>query len=287
MRTIVHLSDLHTGRLDPAIVEPLIAAIRAPAPDLVVLSGDLTQRATNAQFVQARAFLDRLGTRVLTIPGNHDVPLWNVAARFLTPLARYMRHITTDLSPVYADEEIVVAGVNTARSATRADGRINIDQVRAVLSRLQAAPPTATRIVVTHHPFDLPPGVRESRLLGRAPMAMALLATAGADLFLSGHLHLSHISHSAERYRIAGHSALIVQAGTVSLRGRGEEPSFNILRLQRPELRLARLVWDPVGRQFAEIAAGHYTHEKDGWKAATDGSGLPASGFSKSNSDSE
>ena len=269
MRTIVHLSDLHTGRLDPAIVEPLVSAIRAPAPDLVVLSGDLTQRATTAQFLEARAFLDRLGTRLLTIPGNHDVPLWNVAARFLTPLARYTRHITADLSPVYADEEIVVAGVNTARSLTRADGRINLTQVQGLLARLNAAPPTATRIVVTHHPFDLPPGVRESRLLGRAPMAMAQLATAGADLFLSGHLHLSHVSHSAERYRIAGHSALIVQAGTVSLRGRGEEPSFNILRLQRPDLRLTRLVWDPVGGQFTEIAAGHYRHESDGWKPVT------------------
>jgi 3',5'-cyclic AMP phosphodiesterase CpdA len=265
MRTIVHLSDLHTGRLDPAIVEPLVSVIRSVAPDLVVLSGDLTQRATNAQFVQARAFLDALGTRTLTIPGNHDVPLWNAAARFLSPLARYKRHITSDLSPAYEDAEIVVVGVNTARSLTRGEGRISTSQVRALLARLETARPTAIRIVVTHHPFDLPPGVRESRLVGRAHMAMRLLANAGADLFLSGHLHVSHISHSAERYRIAGHSALIVQAGTVSLRGRGEEPSFNVLRLNRPHLTLARLVWDPATRLFTEIAAGEYWRDSDGW----------------------
>jgi 3',5'-cyclic AMP phosphodiesterase CpdA len=238
------------------------------APDLVVLSGDLTQRATTAQFEEARRFLDALGLPTLTIPGNHDVPLWNVAARFLSPLERYQRYITSDLSPVFEDEEIVVAGVNTTRSLTRGEGRISAPQVRALLERLGAARPGATRIVVTHHPFDLPPGVRETRLLGKARMAMKLLATAGADLFLSGHLHVSHISHSAERYRIAGHSALIVQAGTVSLRGRGEEPSFNVLRLNRPRLRLVRFVWHAATRQFEEIAAGEYRRDSDGWKPA-------------------
>ena len=253
------------------LAAPLLEMIASIGPDLVVVSGDLTQRATTAQFVQARAFLDALGTRTLTIPGNHDVPLWNAAARFLSPLARYKRHITNDLSPAYEDEEMVVVGVNTARSLTRGEGRISASQVRALLARLETARPTATRIVVTHHPFDLPPGVREARLLGRARMAMRLLANAGADLFLSGHLHVSHISHSAERYRIAGHSALIVQAGTVSLRGRGEEPSFNVLRLARPHLRLARFVWHPGTRLFTEIAAGEYKRDSDGWTPSAAG----------------
>jgi 3',5'-cyclic AMP phosphodiesterase CpdA len=265
VRTIVHLSDLHTGRLDPAVEAPLVNAVRSAAPDLVVLSGDLTQRATAAQFREARAIVDALGTRVLIIPGNHDVPLWNVAARFLTPLARYSRYITTDLSPVFADEELIVVGVNTTRSFAWGEGRISHAQVDDALMRLTAAPPHATRIVVTHHPFDLPPGVRERRLLGRARMAMARFATAGADLFLSGHLHLSHISHSAERYRIAGHSALIVQAGTVSVRGRGQEPSFNILRLERGRLTIGRFVWDSARRDFAEVAAGIYHRREDGW----------------------
>jgi 3',5'-cyclic AMP phosphodiesterase CpdA len=265
VRTIVHLSDLHTGRLDPSVEAPLVAAVRSAAPDLVVLSGDLTQRATAAQFREARAILDALGAHVLVIPGNHDVPLWNVAARFLAPLARYHRYITTDLSPIFADEEMIVVGVNTARSFAWGEGRISQRQVDDALARLAAAPPDATRIVVTHHPFDLPPSVREKRLLGRARMAMAQFATAGADLFLSGHLHLSHISHSAERYRIAGHSALIVQAGTVSVRGRGEEPSFNILRLERRRLAIGRFVWESAVQTFAEVAAGVYQREPDGW----------------------
>lgn len=272
MRTIVHLSDLHMGRLDPNVPPPLVTAVRSVSPDLVVISGDFTQRATTEQFRQARALLDALGTRTLCIPGNHDVPLWNAAARFLSPLERYKRYITADLSPEYKDTEMIVVGVNTARSFTWGEGRINLTQVDALLARFAAAPLDTTRIVVTHHPFDLPPGVDEKRLVGRAHTAMARLATAGVDLFLSGHLHLSHVSHSAERYRIAGHSALIVQAGTISMRGRGEEPSFNILRLDHRRLALGKFLWDPVARTFRETAFGVYQHDDDGWSAVEEGS---------------
>ncbi len=265
MRTIVHLSDVHFGRIDPVSVAPLASTIAAARPDLTVISGDLTQRARNGQFRAARAFLDALPAPVLVVPGNHDVPLWNVTARFLTPLGRYKRHITADLSPVYRDEEIVVAGVNTARSLTIGEGRIAMSQVRDIVAALDLAPKPAIRIVVTHHPFDLPPGVGEQRLLGRAYPAMAALAAAGADLFLAGHLHLSHIGHSAERYRIAGHSALIVQAGTVSTRSRGEQPSFNILRIERPRISIGRFVWDSVREDFVEAAAGSFRHTSDGW----------------------
>ena len=267
MRTIVHLSDLHVGRLDPALLDPLIAAVRGVGPNLVVVSGDFTQRATTQQFVEARRFLQSLQSPTLTIPGNHDVPLWNVAARFLMPLDRYKRYISPDLEPEYQDDEIIVVGVNTARSLAWGEGRISEAQVERLLARLSAAPRKATRIVVTHHPFDLPPGVRETRLLGRASAAMARLSSAGADLFLSGHLHLSHVSHSAERYRIAGHSALIVQAGTVSMRGRGEEPSFNVLRLDGPALAIGRFLWQPGSGRFVETAFGVYRRGDEGWAA--------------------
>jgi len=271
VRTLVHLSDLHTGRVDPAILAPLTAAIADACPHLVVFSGDLTQRATTTQFREARAFLDGVTAPCLVIPGNHDVPLWNVARRFVTPLARYKRFITTDLEPFFQDDEIAVVGVNTARSFAWGEGRINRMQVAAALQRLQAAPAGVIRIVVTHHPFDLPPGVQERRLLGRARMAMAEFASVGAELFLSGHLHLSHVSHSAERYRIAGHSALIVQAGTVSMRGRGEEPSFNVLRLDGRALSLERFVWNGGDRRFVAVAVGEYVKEADGWKPTTTG----------------
>ncbi len=275
MRTIVHLSDVHFGRIDPTTVAPLLTAIAGARPDLTVLSGDLTQRARRAQFRAAREFLDALPAPRLVVPGNHDVPLWNASARFLAPLARYKRYITADLSPVYRDEEIVVAGISTARSWTIGEGRISLPQVRDIVAALDLAPKSAIRIVVTHHPFDLPPGVGEQRLLGRAHPAMAALATAGADLFLAGHLHLSHIGHSAERYRIAGHSALIVQAGTVSTRSRGEQPSFNVLRVERPLIAVGRFVWDPAQARFAEAASGTYRHTADGWRAEASDANSP------------
>ena len=265
MRTLAHLSDLHFGRIDPAVLEPLRTAVLDVKPDLIAISGDFTQRAKRKQFAAAREFLDSLQPPKLVVPGNHDVPLWNVARRFLTPFTRYKEYISPELEPEYADEEMIVVGVNTARSFTHGEGRINARQVDRIVKRLDAAPPALIRVIVTHHPFDLPPGVHERRLLGRARMAMAKLATANADLFLSGHLHLSHASHSAERYSIEGHSALIVQAGTVSTRSRGEQPSFNVLHVHRPEIDLLKYVWDSSARAFAPSAAGRYRHTGEGW----------------------
>ena len=116
MRTIVHLSDLHFGRIDPAILDPLAALIVSMRPDVVVVSGDLTQRARKAQFQGARAYLDRLPKPQVVVPGNHDVPLYRVWERFLSPLGKYRRHFDDDLEPDFIDDEIAVIGINTARS---------------------------------------------------------------------------------------------------------------------------------------------------------------------------
>lgn len=268
MRVIVHLSDIHFGRIEPMTVAALTEAIGRSRPHLLAVSGDLTQRARRTEFAQARSFLDALPFQRLVVPGNHDVPLYNVFTRFFTPLARYTHAITADLAPIYHDEEMIAIGVNTARSWTWGEGRINASQATAVAERLWSAPEALIRIVVTHHPFDLPEGVKETRLLGRAAMAMEQLSRAGADLFLAGHLHISHIGHTAERYNIAGHSALVVQAGTVSTRSRGEQPSFNVLRVARPRISVERLVWDPERRTFAPMRASDFVHTDSGWLAA-------------------
>src|SRR5215213_12041328 len=105
MRTLVHISDLHFGRLDPRTVPALRDAILASRPDILVVSGDLTQRARNAQFASARRFLDSLPVPRVVVPGNHDVPLYNLMARWLWPLAAYRRHIEDDIEPFYADGE--------------------------------------------------------------------------------------------------------------------------------------------------------------------------------------
>lgn len=266
MRTIVHLSDLHFGRVDQQLLDPLTKTISEMKPDLVAVSGDLTQRARSHQFLEARAFLDALPKPQIVVPGNHDIPLHNVFARFLSPLDKYRRYITDDLQPSFADEEMVVVGVSTARSLTFKGGRINHEQVARVREKMCAFPGDVVKILVTHHPFDLPEGYSERDLVGRAQMAMAGLAECGADLFLAGHLHVMHSGQTAKRYNIQGHSALVVQAGTAtSTRGRGEANSFNLIRLYHPNITVERLGWSPENFSFGVVSKEDFRHSSEGW----------------------
>jgi 3',5'-cyclic AMP phosphodiesterase CpdA len=266
MRTILHLSDIHFGRVNDQVITPLVEAITEINPDLVAVSGDLTQRARAHQFKEARAFLDLLPKPQIVVPGNHDVPLHNVWARFLQPLHKYRRYITPDLQPVYHDEEIAVLGVNTARSFTIKGGRISEEQVGWLQEKFCALAPEVAKIVVTHHPFDLPEGHDASQLVGRARMAMEKLASCGADVFLAGHLHTSHTIHTATRYQIKGHSALVVQAGTAtSTRGRGEENSFNVVRIDKPHITVERFEWQTKRGEFSLTTAEHFLQTPDGW----------------------
>jgi 3',5'-cyclic AMP phosphodiesterase CpdA len=269
MRTIVHLSDLHFGRVDPALLDPLVAAVTAARPDVVAVSGDLTQRARNSQFIAARQFLDRLPAPRIVVPGNHDIPLYDVVRRFAAPLRRFRRHITADRAPSFRDEEVAIVGINTARSLTFKNGRINAEQVADVARCFSGLDPAIVRIVVTHHPFDLPLHRKESDLVGRATMAMRAFADARVDLFLSGHLHRTHASSTATRYRIEGHSALVVQAGTASsTRGRGEANSFNVIRVGRPEITIEVHGWDAATGAFALANASVYRLDDAGWSLA-------------------
>jgi 3',5'-cyclic AMP phosphodiesterase CpdA len=268
MRTLVHLSDLHFGHLDERIVSPLLEIIRSIRPDLIAVSGDLTQRARRWQFEHARAFLQQLPPPLLVVPGNHDVPLLNLAARLFDPFRGYRRFICQVLEPAYIDGEIAVIGMNSARAlVTGGRGRLNAAQVDAAVARLAPLPASLIKVVLTHHPFDLPDGFDPEHLIGRAAMAMTRLASVDADLFLAGHLHVSHIGGTAERYRVAGHSALVVQAGTLSTRGRGELNTFNVLRIARPEVTIERYSWQTGSRAFRQSFAGIFRHTEQGWTA--------------------
>ena len=265
MRTVVHLSDLHFGRVNPALIDPLIRIVSEVKPDLVAISGDLTQRARSYQFQQARSFLDALPQPQIVVPGNHDIPLHNLFARFLEPLTKYKRHITDDLQPGYQDEEMVIIGVNTARSLVFKGGRINESQVRRLREKFCSFGKEVVKVVVTHHPFDLPEGHNERDLVGRAKMAMTGLAACGADLFLAGHLHISHTGHT-KRYKISGHSALVVQAGTAtSTRERGEANSFNVLRIAYPTITVKKLAWDVSTGSFVVATVEQFTQTMEGW----------------------
>jgi 3',5'-cyclic AMP phosphodiesterase CpdA len=265
MRRIVHLSDLHFGRVNPVLIDPLISIVREVEPHLVAISGDLTQRARSYQFQQARSFLDALPKPQIVVPGNHDIPLHNVYARFFERLTKYKRYITDDLQPVYEDEELVIIGVNTARSSVFKGGRINRSQVSRLREKFCSLDEGIVKAVVTHHPFDLPEGHDEDDLVGRAKMAMTELAECGADLLLAGHLHISHTGHT-KRYNIHGHSALVVQAGTAtSTRERGEANSFNLLRIAHPEIIVEKFAWNPSTTSFAVSTREQFKHTVEGW----------------------
>lgn len=270
MRTVVHLSDLHFGRVDQALLAPLRESVMAAHPDLVVVSGDLTQRARRKQFRAAAAWLATLPGPRLVVPGNHDVPLYDVVRRFVAPLARFRRYIEDEEFPYYQDDEIAAIAINTARSLTFKGGRINQAQVDEVARRFHGLPEAVTRIVVSHHPFDLPEGAEASNLVGRAQMAMQAFAGCGVDLFLSGHLHLTHSGSTARRYAIDGFAALVVQAGTAtSTRGRGEANAFNVIRIGTTEMVLETMAWMPGAGRFmaGPRQVFEYVHGQ-GWRPA-------------------
>jgi 3',5'-cyclic AMP phosphodiesterase CpdA len=237
-------------------------------PNLVVISGDFTQRARRQQFRGARSFLERLPRPQLVVPGNHDIPLWDVVRRFVSPLGRYRHYIGRDLAPFYHDDGMAVLGINTARSLTSKYGRINERQIAQAQALFAEVNPEAVKIVVTHHPFDPPAGSR-SHLVGRSAMAMRGLAKAGVDLILSGHLHRQHVGLTTQRYQIAGHSALIAQAGTtISTRGRGEANSFNFLRLDRDEITIEHHLWHEEKGSFELSLSEHFVQVKSEWARA-------------------
>ena len=268
MRTVVHLSDLHFGRVHADLLAPLRDAVVALKPDATCVSGDLTQRARRGQFREAAAFLATLPEPRIVVPGNHDVPLYDVMRRFLAPLDRFREHIEADPFPTFIDEEIAIVGVNTARSLTFKDGRINAGQVSEVERRFRGLPDAVTRIVVTHHPFDVAEDHHRPRdMVGRAAMAMEAFAAAGVDLFLSGHLHSTRAASTAQRYRIAGFAALVIQAGTTtSRRGRGEANAFNVLRIGGASLELETWSFDAQRAAFAAAPPRRYAYAPGaGW----------------------
>ena len=269
MRTLVHLSDLHFGRIDEALIKPLTAQIERLKPDLVVVSGDLTQRARAEEFREARLFLDTLAAPLIVVPGNHDIPLHNVFNRLLRPLRKYQRHITHELDPFYRDDEIAVVGINTARSLTLKNGRISEVQMDRVRKHLNDVQSPVTRIVVTHHPIDLPRHLGDKHLVGRASAAMSVFAGCRIDLLLAGHLHASHAADTSERYQIGRYSAVAVQAGTAtSTRGRGETNSFNIIRVIPSHIEVSRMGWQSATATFERVTTESFVRHVGGWVKA-------------------
>jgi 3',5'-cyclic AMP phosphodiesterase CpdA len=273
MARIAHLSDVHFGAHDPAVVAGAEAWLAEARPDIVVISGDFTQRARHDQYREAAAFLDRIeaqGIPTLGVPGNHDVPLYDVVRRFVRPLHRYRRYIDDDLCPWFENDALAVLGINTARSLTFKDGRISHAQMAIIRERFRDVPKARTRILVTHHPlFAMPIGEAglPSEAVGRHGEALQAIADAGVHILLAGHFHRSFTESARRMVKNAG-PALVIQAGTAtSTRLRdGEMQSFNLIHAERNDrIDVQVIAWD--GAAFAPGSRAGYAFDGENWQA--------------------
>jgi len=245
MTRLVQISDTHFGTERPAVLQALEAWVHAQAPDAVLLTGDITQRATRAQFEAARAFVQRLGVpAALAIPGNHDIPLFNLALRGLAPYARYRRAFGPDLEPVLERPDCLVLGLNTTRWYRHQDGEVSAAQIARVERRLQQARAAQLRIVLVHQPVAVTRPEDARNLLHGHAQAVARWSAAGADLVLGGHIHLPFV-----RPLPTARPMWAVQAGTaVSARVRAGTPnSVNLIHGHTSEGRKRRCTverWD-------------------------------------------
>lgn len=228
MSVLLQISDTHFGAERPQVVEALLALAARQRPQLVVLSGDITQRARPTEFRAAKAFVDRLGAPVLAIPGNHDIPLFDLWKRLTRPYARYAKVFGTDLEPAHSSRDLLVLGVNTTRAWRHKNGEVCTAQIDRVAQRLSVASPQQLRVVVVHQPVAVTAACDRPDLLRGHPAALRAWSAAGADLVLGGHIHLPYtLAQQGLARRL-----WVVQAGTaVSSRTRPGVPnSVHILR---------------------------------------------------------
>jgi 3',5'-cyclic AMP phosphodiesterase CpdA len=273
MRRIAHISDLHFGRTDPTVVEGLLSELNGNRPDLVVISGDFTMRARHSEWEEARAFLARISSPWVAVPGNHDITAYYRIERFINPFRLYKRYISPDPEPIWKDDEIAVVCLNTARNwsfdTDWSEGRISRGQITRAEKLFDAFPDHLFRIVVGHHPFLPPPWDPEGRIVGRADLALAAFERHGVRLALAGHLHRCYSRFAkpaalgkpeSERVDAAaeetGQRLLVAQAGSAtSTRLRGSDPNaYNFVTVENGRATVEVRLWTGTEWRLASTA---------------------------------
>jgi 3',5'-cyclic AMP phosphodiesterase CpdA len=244
----MHISDLHFGKVDPKVRDGLKSDIESLKPSALAISGDLTQRARVSQFEEFCEFMGQFSVPKIVVPGNHDIPLFDVFRRFMSPLKRFRSHVESDLMPTYEDEHVFILGVNTAHSWTFSGGKLSTKAAEKMNEAFRRSGPEKLRILVCHHPLHT-----EDRA-GSGWVGGIHHFKARIDLVLTGHLHLSAneiLMHEHGTESTKEKSVILVRAGTaISHRHRGETNSYNLIHASRDQVLVERRVWDPVGSAF-------------------------------------
>lgn len=262
---IAHISDIHFGAVDLAAARKLAAQINDLDVDGVIVTGDLTQAGRKSEFAEAAQYLKTFTPPTLVVPGNHDVPVYNLGRRFSDPWSRWRRYVSNDLAPAGVYGDAFVAGLNSARRAGPSFdwslGRLSRSQINGTGEKLRDAS-TSLKIIAFHHPVTPGPGRAGAAVIPQADRILSEFSKAGADLVLTGH---AHIAQAALKETPNG-ALITAAAGTASsTRLRGEAPSYNLLR------------WDGAGALTIEThryAGDGYAPEKqymflrrrDGWR---------------------
>jgi 3',5'-cyclic AMP phosphodiesterase CpdA len=270
MRVVAHISDLHFGYNDPLLAKALSRTLVDLKPDVLVVSGDLVEHATDFEFQSARDFLDTLPHPQIIVPGNHDLPFYNLWRRFIEGLDKYRRFITNEREPAFIDDEIAIVGADSAHLYPVKGGKITDSQLDDLVALFSSFPAGLIRILVTHHPFDLPEPSNPHLLIGHSLRAVTRLAPV-VDILLAGHVHLSSTGSTSTRYKLQGQAMAFVQAGTaISDRNKGEANSFNLLHTGRAENQdkqviVHRYSWMKDEGRFACASSQEYRLGKEGW----------------------
>jgi 3',5'-cyclic AMP phosphodiesterase CpdA len=262
---LIHVSDVHFGKIaHPAIVESLLAEIAEIRPTLVAISGDLTQRARTREFKPAVEMIEAIKQPVLVVPGNHDVyPWWKPVGRMINPLARFKRHISSDLCPTYEEDGLSVLGINTAHGRTIKGGKITETVHKRVRDHFSTVDDGVFKVMVLHHHLTKIQALGSHDVARNAKRTLAEAGRQKVDLILCGHLHISHI----EPIEIApaGHKIVIASAGTATS-NRGRESNrdtnfYNLIEISDEEFKIEERKFDLESHQFVVENGGTFTRE--------------------------
>jgi 3',5'-cyclic AMP phosphodiesterase CpdA len=260
---IFHVSDLHFGRhAVPAQIDAIEEIIQRDRFDVVAISGDLSQRARVGEFQRAHVFIReaRKVSRVIVVPGNHDVAWWRSPLHLrgdLTMYEPYRQHVDPELEPVLRVPGAVFVGLNTAQGVHPRTltwnlrdisiiGDLRRSQIERARREFEASPDDDARVIVMHH-NPVRGEISQRHGLKHTRRILGAFADIGTDLVLCGHDHQEAI-HTVEHTK---KGTVISTAGTVSNRSRGGRPSsVNVIDIDRDEIAIRTWIWSPASRTF-------------------------------------